>query len=64
MIDLCQCFCKGMKKIYTYQMFLCFLNGERYKGSDNIVVLLRVFNSWINKTTTALSLATNVVTCA
>ena len=43
MIDLCQCFCKGMKKIYTYQMFLCFLNGERYKGSDNIVVLLRVF---------------------
>ena len=24
MIDLCQWFGKGMKKIYTYQIFLCF----------------------------------------
>lgn len=35
MIDLCQWFGKGMKKKYTYQIFLCFFNGERYKGSDN-----------------------------
>ena len=32
LVDLCQCFCKSMKKIYTYQIFLCFLNGERYKA--------------------------------
>lgn len=38
MIDLCQWFGKVMKKIYTYQIFLFFFNGERYKGSDNIVV--------------------------
>ena len=50
MIDLCQWFGKGMKKIYTYQMFLCFFE------------MASVINLY--KATTALSLATNVVTCA
>lgn len=50
MVDLCQCKGKGMKKIDMYQMFLCFFEKASVVSSD--------------KTTTALSLATNVVTCA
>ena len=44
MIDLCQCFRKGMKKIYTYQMFLCFF--EKASVIRALIILL-CFNNLI-----------------